>query len=199
MSYRSGRYKGEKMLSELLPHFQAVGSNLYARNMLSMHGGNMSMKFGDKICITCSGSRLGYLTDKDLILTSINADDENVRMASSELAVHRAIYQKTPFAAVVHAHPIHATVMSGLTEKIMPLDEGGLLFIPEVPVVGFNVKPEPGKFSAEISEALMDHPVVMVYRHGSFARGTTLEEAFVITELLEISCRMLYLEKTVSN
>lgn len=187
------------MISDLLPHFQSVGSNLYSRNMLSMHGGNLSMKSGDKVCITRSGSKLGYLSASDLILTGINSDDENTKLASSELAIHRAIYQKTPFAAVVHAHPIHATVMSGLMEKIVPLDEGGLLFIPEVPVLGFNVKPGPGKFAAEISDALIQHAVVMVYRHGSFARGMTLEEAFVITELLEISCQMLYLEKTIKN
>ena len=187
------------MISELLPHFQSVGSNLYARNMLSMHGGNLSMKAGNKVCITRSGSRLGYLTDADLILTGIDADDENTKMASSELAVHRAIYQKTNFAAVVHAHPIHAIVLSGLMEKIVPRDEGGLLFIQEVPVVGFSVKPGPGKFAAEISEVLTQHAAVMVYRHGSFACGMTLEEAFVITELLEISCQMLCLEKAISN
>lgn len=162
-----------------------------------MHGGNLSMRAGDQVCITRSGSRLGYLTDTDLVLTGIAKDDENTGLASSELAIHRAIYQKTPFAAVVHAHPLHATVISGLTEKILPADEGGLLFIPEVPVVGFNVKPGPGKFAAEIAEALMTHAVVMVYRHGSFARGMTLEEAFVITELLEISAQMLYMEKTI--
>ena len=187
------------MMPDLLPHFQTIGSSLYSRNMLSMHGGNLSMKAGDKVCVTRSGSRLGYLSDSDLILTGIDQDDENTRLASSELAIHRAIYRKTPFAAVVHAHPVYATVMSALTDKITPLDEGGVLFIPEVPVVGFNVKPGPGKFAAEISEALMTHAVVMVYRHGCFARGMTLEEAFVITELLEISCQMLYLERAVRS
>ena len=186
-------------MSDLLPHFQTVGSSLYSHNMLSMHGGNLSIKSGDKICITRSGCRLGYLSESDLVLTGIDKDDENTKLASSELAIHRAIYQKTPFAAVVHAHPIHATVMSSLTEKIVPADEGGLLFIPEVPVIGFNAKPGPGKFAAEISEALMTHAVVIVYRHGSFARGMTLDEAFVITELLEISCQMLYMEKTLTR
>ena len=191
-----GGYSGETM-SDFLPHFQTVGSNLYTHNMLSMHGGNLSVKSGDKICITHSGSRLGYLSESDLVLTCIDKEDENTKLASSELAIHRAIYQNTPFTAVVHAHPIHATVMSTLTEKIVPADEGGLLFIPEVPVIGFNVRPGPGKFAAEISQALMTHAVVVVYRHGSFARGMTLDEAFVITELLEISCRMLYMEKTL--
>lgn len=186
-------------MHDLLSHFKSVGSDLYSRYMLSMHGGNLSMKTGDNICITRSGSRLGYLTDTDLVLTGIDKDDENTRLASSELAIHRSIYQKTPFVAVVHAHPLHATVMSSLAEKIVPSDEGGILFIPEVPVIGFNVKPEPGKFAAEIADAMMTHAIVMVYRHGSFARGMTLEEAFAITELLEISCQLLYMEKNIRS
>jgi L-fuculose-phosphate aldolase len=187
------------MMPDLSTHFQTVGSQIYSRYMVSMHGGNLSMKSGDKVCITRSGSRLGFLAESDLITTGIDKDDENTRLASSELAIHRAIYQKTLFGAVVHAHPLHATVMSGLSEKILPADEGGILFIPEVPVVGFNVKPGPGKFAAEIADALTTHAVVMVYRHGSFARGMTLEEAFVITELLEISCQMLYMEKAIRS
>jgi L-fuculose-phosphate aldolase len=184
-------------MPDLSPHFQTVGSLLYTRHMVSMHGGNLSAKSGGQVCITRSGSRLGYLSDTDMVLTGIEKDDENTRLASSELAIHRAIYQKTPFAAVVHAHPVHSTVISSLAEKIVPADEGGILFIPEVPVIGFNVKPGPGKFAAEIADALMTHAVVMVYRHGSFARGMTLEEAFVVTELLEISCQMLYMEKAI--
>jgi L-fuculose-phosphate aldolase len=185
------------MMQDLLPHFQSVGSNLYSRSMLSMHGGNLSMRSGDRVCITRSGSRLGYLKDTDLIETALDHDDENTKLASSELAIHRAIYQKAPFGAVVHAHPVHATVISSLGETIRPDDEGGILFIPEVPIVGFNIKPGPGKFAAEIAEALMTHAVVMVYRHGSFARGMSLEEAFVVTELLEISCQMLYMERCI--
>lgn len=187
------------MSPDLLPHFQSVGSNLYSRDMISMHGGNLSMKEGDKICITRSGSRLGYLTQNDLVLTGLEKDDENTILASSELSIHRAVYQKTPFKAIVHAHPVHATVMSSLSEIIAPSDEGGLLFIPEIPVIGFNIKPGPGKFADEISDALKDHAAVVVYRHGSFARGMTLEEAFAITELLEISCRILYMEKAITG
>lgn len=184
-------------MHNLLPHFQSVGSNLYSRNMLSMHGGNLSMREGKQLCITRTGSSLGFLTDSDLVQTGIDKDDENTRLASSELPIHRAIYQQTSYAAIVHAHPLHATVISSLSENIVPLDEAGILFIPEIPVIGFNVKPAPGKFAGEIAAALKSHAVVMVYRHGSFARGKTLEEAFVMTELLEISCQMLYMERCI--
>jgi L-fuculose-phosphate aldolase len=181
--------------SDLLPHFQTLGSDLYNRGMVSMHGGNLSVKQGKNVVITRSGSRLGYLAANDLISTGIDKDDENTRFASSELAVHRRIYQNTLFSAVVHSHPIHAVALSFLTDKIVPQDEAGRLFIPSVPVIGFGKEPAPGGFPEEIAEALKTNAIVVVHRHGSFARGMTLEEAYVITELLEISCHILCLVK----
>ncbi|MGA2158087.1 MAG: class II aldolase/adducin family protein [Dehalococcoidia bacterium] len=179
--------------TDVLPHFKTIGSDLYTRGMVSMHGGNLSLKQGTNLCITISGSRLGYLEETDLVVTGVDKDDENTRKASSELVVHRAIYTKTLSTAIVHCHPIHATALSFLSDKIFPQDEAGKIFIPTVPVVGFGVEPVPGGFAAEVAEALKTNAVVMVHKHGSFARGMTLEEAFVMTELLEISCRILYM------
>lgn len=173
--------------------FQAVGYDLYSRGMVSVHGGNLSIKRDNKIIITRSGSKLGYLESPDLIETGIAFDDDNTRLASSELAVHRAIYSKTLSGAVVHSHPVHATALSFLSEHILPQDEGGKLFIPRVPVVGYGLEPAPGGFADEIAEALQTSAAVMVHRHGCFARGMTLAEAYVITELLEISSRILCL------
>jgi len=180
-------------MNDLLPHFQSVGSDLYSRGMVSVHGGNLSVRQENSLVITRSGSRLGYLAESDLIATGLEKDDENTRLASSELQVHRAIYRQGLFRAIVHSHPIHATALSSLQKVIHPDDEGGKLFIPDVPVIGFGKEPQPGGAAEEIAEALKTHAVVMVHRHGSFARGMTLEEAYVVTELLEISCRILCL------
>ncbi len=185
------------MTDDLLSHFQSVGSDIYSRGMVSVHGGNLSIRDQDSVVITRSGSRLGYLSESDLIRTGLEKDDENTRFASSELQVHRAIYKKGLFKAVVHSHPVYATALSFVRHIIHTEDEGGKLFIPEVPVVGFGLEPKPGGAAEEVAEALKTHAVVMVHRHGSFARGMTLEEAYVITELLEISCRILYLVKNL--
>ncbi len=194
------RDMGEGKLStrnELLNHFQSVGADLYTSGVVSMHGGNLSIRQEDNLVITRSGSRLGYLTGPDLVETGVNKDDANTHLASTEIGVHRAIYQQSLFKAVVHSHPVHAVALSFLDDEINPQDEGGKLFIPEVPVIGFGKEPAPGGFAREVAEALKTHAVVIVHRHGSFARGMTLEEAYVITELLEISCRILYIVRNM--
>jgi L-fuculose-phosphate aldolase len=179
----------------LLPAFQAVGSRIYTSGMVSMHGGNLSTRQGDNTTITRRGSRLGFLEQDDLITTGIFKDDENTPLASSELLVHRSIYKQAHCAAIVHAHPIHSIALSFLGPLVEPQDEAGRLFIPSVPVVGFGREPTPGAFAEEIGAALKDHSVVLVHRHGCFARGMTLNEAFVFTELLEISSKILCLVK----
>jgi len=183
--------------NELLSRFQAVGFDLYSRGMVSVHGGNLSVRKGEKVIITRSGSKLGYLTDTDLVETGVDQDDASTGLASSELAVHRAIYKQAPFEAIVHCHPIHAVALSFVRRTIHPEDEAGKIFIPEVPVIGFGKEPTPGGFADEIADALKTHAVVIVHRHGSFARGMALEEAYVITELLEISSRVLCLVKNL--
>lgn len=187
------------MTNELLPGFQSVGFDLYSRGMVSVHGGNLSIRLGEKVIITRSGSKLGYLIATDLVETGVDRDDDNTRLASSELAVHRAIYKQAPFQAIVHCHPIHAVALSFVRHNIHPEDEAGKIFIPEVPVIGFGKEPAPGGFADEIADALKTHAVVIVHRHGSFARGMTLEEAYVITELLEISSRVLCLVKNLKT
>ena len=187
------------MASDLLPRFQAVGFDLYSRGLVSVHGGNLSVRQGENVVITRSGSRLGYLSDTDLIETGVSQDDANTRLASSELAVHRAIYLQAPFQAILHCHPTHAVALSFVRHTIHPEDEAGKIFIPEVPVIGFGKEPAPGGFADEIADALKTHAVVIVHRHGSFARGMTLEEAYVITELLEISSHVLCLVKNLKT
>jgi L-fuculose-phosphate aldolase len=183
----------------LLSRFQTVGSDLYQRGIVSMHGGNLSIRQDQNLVITRSGSRLGYLTEPDMIKTGVSKDDENTSKASSELCVHRAIYQNNPFKAIVHSHPIHATAMSFMGDMVLPEDEQGKLFIPRVPVVGFGREPVPGGFADEIAEALKTNAIVLVHRHGSFARGMSIEEAYVYTEILEISCRILYMVRNMQS
>jgi L-fuculose-phosphate aldolase len=184
-------------MNGLLSTFQSVGSLLYGSGMVSMHGGNLSVRQGEKVVITRSGSRLGFLAQDDLVETGLSQDDENTGKASSELAVHRAIYRQTPFKAIVHCHPVYAVALSFVRHIIHTEDEAGKLFIPQVPVVGMGREPVPGGYADEIAEALKTNAAAMVHRHGSFARGMTLDEAFVMTELLEISCRTIYLVKNL--
>jgi len=119
-------------------------------------------------------------------------------LASSELAVHRAIYRETRARAIVHAHPPYANTLALVEKEIVPRDEW-LEVIGRVPVLGWGMEIKPGMLDDVIADALKEHRVVMVYGHGSFAIGQLLEEAFSFTTVLEEAAKVLCLLKSIHS
>jgi len=156
----------------------------------------MSIRLGDRIIITRRGSMLGCLQENDLIETGIDRNDRCTPLASTELAIHRAIYQETPASAIIHAHPPYAITLSLLQTEIVPSDAEGLSIIDRVPVLGWNMEIRPGclaPLAGMIARALKQNRIVMVRSHGSFAVGQLLEEAHNCTTALEESCQVICL------
>ena len=180
----------------ILSQFQTVGRELFTRGLVSSHSGNLSIRLGDRIIITRRGSMLGCLHENDLIETGIDKNDRSTPLASTELAVHRAIYQQTPALAVIHAHPAYAITLSLVQNEIVPSDAEGLSIIDRVPVLGRNMEVRPGclgSLAGVIAQALNQHRIVIVRGHGSFAIGQLLEEAHNCTTALEESCQVICL------
>ena len=128
---------------------------------------------------------LGDLQEHDQIETGIEKNDRSTPLVSTELAVHRAIYQATTARAIVHAHPPHATALSLVEKEIVTYCGETLGAVGHVPVLGWNMEVKPGGLAETIAEALKEHRVVMIHGHGCFATGQLLEDAFNCTTALE--------------
>jgi L-fuculose-phosphate aldolase len=72
----------------MLDQFQRFGHDLFIRGLVSSHGGNISVRMGDRIIITRTGAMLGHLIERDLIETGLEEDDSNIMLASNEIVVH---------------------------------------------------------------------------------------------------------------
>ena len=181
----------------LLTQFQTVGRDLFTGGLISGSGGNLSIRMGDRIFITRRGSNKCNLQENDIIETGIFKNDRQTPLASSELNVHRAIYQHTPASAIVHAHPSHAVALSLSEKEIVPSDDEGKEKIGTVPVIGCSPQIVPGAYADMIAQAFVNIRIVMVRGHGSFAVGQILEEAYDITSTFEESCKVLCLLKSL--
>jgi len=181
----------------ILSQFQTVGRDLFSQGLVSSHGGNLSIRLGDRLIITRRGSMLGNLEEADLIETGITKNDRSTPLASDELAVHRAIYQATPAQAIVHAHPPHAVALSLIENRIVPSDTEGQSTIGEVVVLGWDMEVKPGGLADIIADALKQCRIVMVHGHGNFAIGQLLDEAYGYTTTLEEGCRIICLLKSL--
>ena len=181
----------------MLTQFQTVGRDLFTRGIVASHTGNLSVRLRNRITITRRGAMLGCLGEHDLIETGIIKNDRSTPLASSELAVHRAIYKATPARAIIHAHPPHSIALSLTATEIVPNCAEGFAVLGRVPVLGWNMMVKPGELAETIAEALNEHRVVMVHGHGSFAVGQLLEDAYNCTTVLEESSQVICLLRSL--
>jgi L-fuculose-phosphate aldolase len=174
--------------------FRDIGRDLFLRGLVSSHAGNLSVRTGTAIWITRTGAMLGRITRDDAIEVDPVGPDPIDSHASSELTVHRAIYGATGAGAVVHAHPPYATLLSMLQDELTPIDSEGYYVLGRVHVVDIGAVVAAGlpESARAVSEALKEHRIVLLKGHGSFARGDTLEHAYMPTSSLEASSFYLY-------
>ena len=180
------------MISE---HFQTVGRDLFARGLVSSNSGNLSIRLGDQVIITRRGGMLNCLCENDLIETGVSKNNRATPLASTDLAIHRAIYRETQALAVVHAHPPHAVALS-LTDKEIASSVEDFSLIGAVPVVGWSEELEKESLADIVARGLKQHRIIMVHNHGSFAVGQLLEEAYNLTTALEHSSQVFCLAKS---
>ncbi len=179
--------------------FQRFGRDLFLTGLNNSHSGNLSVRHGDRIVITRRGAMLGHLEENDLIETGLKENDGNIILASTEIGVHRAIYNGTSAQAVVHAHPVHAIALSLLEDEIIPIDSEGDYLLHKIPVVSAEHTIGSKELEEKLPGMLKEYKIVMVRNHGSFAVGQMLEEAYQWTSSLENVCRIIYLTRTLKG
>ncbi len=108
-----------------------------------------------------------------------------------------AIYQATSASAIVHAHPPHAIALALAETEIVPTDAEGLSVLNHIPVLVWDMEVKPGGQADIIAQALKKCRTIMVCGHGSFAIGQLLEEAHNCTTMLEESCQVICLLKSL--
>lgn len=180
----------------MIEEFQRIGNDLFMSGLVSSHGGNMSVRLGDRLVITRRGSQLGHLAAEDLIETGLYQDDSNIMLASSEVPVHRAIYNNTAALAIIHAHPKTAIALSLSEDEIIPVDVEGSYLLHKVPVVSSEIA-SGQELAAVVAPSLKQYKIIMVRGHGCFSTGQLLEEAYQWVSCLEESSQVLYYCRTL--
>jgi L-fuculose-phosphate aldolase len=179
--------------------FRDIGRDMYVANMISSHGGNLSIRLGDRVVIKRRGAMLGNLKPHDLIETGLEKNDSGVALASTELLVHRAIYMNTPALAVVHCHPRTAIAFSLSRDELVPIDNEASYLLKKVPVVAEEFASGTPEMANKVAKALQNYKIIMLRGHGSFAIGQTLDEAFHWSSTLEESCQIELAVKIINE
>lgn len=180
----------------------AGGTRLGAHGLIAAAEGNLSVRLpGDRILITPAGRRKDALEPGELLVVPLDQpapNDDAGRggpRASSDVAIHRAIYAARPDVdAVVHAHvpAAMALTLAGETPDPAALPETALL-LPRLPVVPFGV-PGSTELAARIAAAFVEGDprpaAVLLEVHGAVTVGAAIAEAVDRMELVDLLCRV---------
>lgn len=187
----SPRLPKSESLDLLLRNFAGIGRDLFLTGLVGSHSGNMSVRRSDRVVITRRGSRLGKLLRGDLIGFHL-AGPAPPAEASSEVALHLEVYERTSHRACLHCHPPHAIAVSLLSSatEIALVSLEAAYYMPRVPVLDAPVGEAVAGFAAEIATLLVDHKVVIARGHGTYAAGASLAEAYQWSSVLEDACKV---------
>lgn len=178
----------------------AAGARLAAHGLIVGAEGNLSIRLDDRtLLVTPSGRRKDELHRADLVVVGLDPTDdppnEGTLEPTSDLAIHRAVYQVRPdVRAVAHAHIPAAMALTLVGERPDPavLPETAL-HLPDLPVLPFAAmgSDELARRVAEAFAAPSTVPVgaVILERHGAVAVGGTVEQAVDRLDLVDVLCR----------
>ncbi|HXF33967.1 MAG TPA: class II aldolase/adducin family protein [Candidatus Acidoferrales bacterium] len=174
---------------------------LWTRGLVFGTSGNVSLSLdSERILITPRGRSLRALRPGDCAIVDLRGNAGNDRVASSEWPLHAAAYRaRADIGAVVHTHPT-ACVAWSKTGSLFSLDNvgareslGTITWLPYRP-------PGTQDLADQCAAAFTaGFDTVVMADHGVSSIATSLEEAFVKTDLAEETARIALYTRLLEN
>ena len=137
------------------------------------------------------------LAPGDLLLYNLNTSQttgETQRKPSSEIRMHTFVYQHRPdVRAVIHAHPVFASILSIINEPIPALfDEITFEIGAQVDVIAYAVSGSTDLAQNVVSKLGNNCYCYILQNHGALSLGKSLDQAWKNAELLEKVAQIYY-------
>jgi len=187
----------EKQVIEEIIHFSKLS---YDRYLVTALGGNISMKFQDKIYITATNVSLHDVTEADIVICDLDGnplpDQYCTLKPSKEIGMHSLVYKLRPECdSVVHVHPPYLTAFTIKKRPIPMVSGAAMMKLIDVPTIGFAWSGTPELFEnirtafANAKEGVKNFALEA---HGSLSFDKGLRMAFNGAELAEDTAKMAY-------
>lgn len=189
---------GEHTEAQVREEIVIYGALLWRRGLVAGSSGNVSVRLGDgTLIVTPAGRALRDLRPDDLVRTSPEGEPLGTGLRpTSELPLHVAAYRvRADVRCVVHTHPAYCTAWSK-TGALFPLDTVGAM--ESLGTIRFTAYAKSGtRDLAEICSAAFaaGADTILMERHGLSSAATTLETAFLRTELAEQTAQIEFAAK----
>lgn len=168
-----------------------TGRWIMEKNLTWGTSGNISVREGDHIYVTASGTVIGDLHEEDITVVDLEGKVLEGKKPSKETGMHLEVYRKRPeVAAVLHASPFWTTFAACTTMEIktdlfiesMYYDEK-LARVPYFHAGSSALAEAVSKVAEKTHVILMEH-------HGMLCYDRNLKECRSALEVTENVCRM---------
>ncbi|WP_327391828.1 class II aldolase/adducin family protein [Streptomyces sp. NBC_01186] len=183
----------------------AAGAHLAGLGLSPGSSGNLSVRDGDRVLLTATGTDLAALDAG--ALSELTPDGTHVAgpRPSKEFPLHTAFYRRDPaLRAVVHLHSRHATAVSCLPpwsarSALPPLTPYFVMRVGQTPLIPYAEPGDPDQ--ALLVERLgFGFHAALLQNHGPVAAGTSMKAAVdAAVELEEAAALLILLAGTRPN
>jgi 3-dehydro-4-phosphotetronate decarboxylase len=184
---------------ELKKQLRETGKYMMQYDLAWGNSGNISAKTEENsFLITASGTYLGDLDLEDFAECSIESGKSinSGRKPSKEVPMHLAIYETRPeIGAVLHASPLYSTMIASSNLDIPSAwFVESMYYLEKIERVPYA---NPG--SMELGELVREKAkkanILLLENHGVLVYDTSLKEAKMALQTLEMACRMLLISQ----
>jgi ribulose-5-phosphate 4-epimerase/fuculose-1-phosphate aldolase len=182
----------------LLENLCEVADSFYRRGYAFGSTGNISVRAGERVWITPTGSSLKGLSPARLACVGPDGASLNENRPSKELPFHLAVYGRRADArAVVHLHTTYSVALSCLDSfdpenPLPPLTPYYFMRVAPLAVLPY-FRPGSDGLAAAVGEAAPGHDCMLLRNHGVVCAGSTLAEAVDRAEELEQTARLYFI------
>lgn len=171
---------------------------LFARSLTHGSTGNLSLRVGDRILVTPTGSTLGSVAAHDLSVIDAQGRHLEGPAPSKEAFLHAAILdRRRQDQAVVHTHSTHAAAVSCLdgldaANALPPLTAYYVMRVGALPLLPYFA-PGDTRLGPIAADAAEHRHALLLANHGPIASGATLRTAMEAIEEIEATARLYLL------
>jgi L-fuculose-phosphate aldolase len=169
-----------------------AGLLLVEKGLVTRSWGNISVRVDDRfMLITPSGRSYDQLRSDDLVKVDYYSGAyEGKIKPSSEYRLHAEVYRhRQEINAVIHTHQMSATTLAAARCELPPIIDDMVQIIgPSVRVTKYTWAGT-AKFARQAVKAMHGRQAVLLANHGAVCVGRSLDEAFVVAEVLEKASR----------
>lgn len=182
------------MLEEQRQRISAVAYRLAAEGLVMGTVGNLSVRVGERVAVTATGTTLATLTPEQVTVLSL--DDGRVLdgtlMPTSEVGLHLGLYRRYASAgAIVHTHAPWATALSCVIDELPCIHYQMLPLGGAVRVAPYRTFGTPELAQVTLA-ALEDRSAALMSNHGAIVHADTIEQALESSLVLEYACGLYW-------